>query len=155
VRIGPTRAWPFLTREHWSPRSRFVSETYAVLLIDHGSRRAEANQLIERVADLVRAQMDDHRIVEVAHMELAEPTIGHGFSRCVEQGATIVVAHPFMLAPGRHVVEDLPRLIAAAAESHPGTRYVIAEPLGVHRGIAEAVVDRCASALSDRTPEGS
>lgn len=130
-----------------------MSEKYAVLLIDHGSRRAEANQLIERVAEMVRARMDDARIVEVAHMELAEPTIGHAFSRCVEQGATFVIAHPFMLAPGRHVVEDLPRLIAEAAASHPGTKYVVAEPLGAHRGIVEAVMDRCASAL--RTPEGS
>ena len=95
--------------------------------------------------------MDGDPIVEVAHMELAEPDIAQGFDRCVEQGATIVVAHPFMLAPGRHVAEDLPRLIAAAAQSHPGTKYVIAEPLGAHPGVADAVVDRCTNALTGRT----
>lgn len=127
----------------------------AILLIDHGSRRAEANELVEQVAEMVRARVDADRIVEIAHMELAEPTIERGFARCVEQGATIVVAHPFMLAPGRHVAEDLPRLIAAAAASHPSTKYVIAEPLGAHPGIAEAVVDRCSRALDENPPEDS
>lgn len=126
-----------------------MNERYALLLIDHGSRRAEANELIERVAEEVRKRTAADRIVIVAHMELSEPTIEMGFARCVEQGATIVVAHPFMLAPGRHVAEDLPRLIAAAAALHPATRYVIAEPLGAHPGIVEAVVDRCATALAE------
>lgn len=126
-----------------------VNEKYALLLIDHGSRRVEANELIERIAEKVRTRTGADHIVAVAHMELAEPTIEAGFARCVEQGATIVVAHPFMLAPGRHVTEDLPRLIAAAAAPHPATKYVIAEPLGAHPGIVEAVVDRCTTALSE------
>lgn len=137
------------------PKILLVTETYAVLLIDHGSRRDDANELVEHVAEMVKTRMDDDRIIEVAHMELAEPTIEHGFRRCVEQGATIVVAHPFMLAPGRHVTEDLPHMIAEAAASHPGIKYVIAEPLGAHPGIAEAVVDRCARALADDTHKGS
>ncbi len=134
---------------------QFVTERYAVLLIDHGSRRDEANELVKHVAELVKARMPNYRIVEVAHMELAEPTIGHAFRRCVEQGATTIVAHPFMLAPGRHVTEDLPRLIAEAAANHPRIRYVIAEPLGAHPGIAEAVVDRCTSALASGTRKGT
>lgn len=137
------------------PKISLVTETYAVLLIDHGSRRDEANELVELVADMVKARMDDDRIVEVAHMELAAPTIGHGFRRCVERGATIVVAHPFMLARGRHVAEDLPHMIAEAAASHPGTKYIIAEPLGAHPGIAEALIDGCARALAGGTHKGS
>jgi len=132
-----------------------VTERYALLLIDHGSRRAEANELLEKVAEMVRSRVDADRIVEVAHMELAKPTIEGGFAQCVEEGATMVVVHPFMLAPGRHVTEDLPRLIAAAAASHPGTKYVIAEPLGTHPGIAQAVIDRCASALAEDPREQS
>ena len=130
-----------------------MDRRYALLLIDHGSRRTEANELIEQVAEMVKSQVDADRIVEVAHMELAEPSIERGFARCVEQGATMVVAHPFMLAPGRHVSDDLPCLIAEAAASHPGTKYVIAEPLGAHPGLAEAVIDRCSKALNDGTPK--
>ena len=119
----------------------------AILLIDHGSRRAEANALLNEVVDRVKARIGTGAIVEPAHMEIATPTIAEGFSRCVEQGASLIVAHPFMLAPGRHVKEDLPRLVGEAAASHPGVRFAIAAPLGSHPGIIDAVVERCGAAL--------
>jgi sirohydrochlorin ferrochelatase len=124
----------------------------AILLIDHGSRRAEANALLDQVAARVKVRMGEHAIVEVSHMEIAEPTIAQGFARCVELGASMVVAHPFMLAPGRHVQEDLPRLVAEAAAAHPGVGFVLASPLGTHDGIIDAIVDRCEAALE--TPKG-
>lgn len=120
----------------------------AYLLIDHGSRRAEANSLIGEVAARVRARLGDGAVVEGAHMELAEPSIEVAFARCVEQGATRVVAHPFMLTRGRHVSEDIPRLVAEAAEAHHGVEFVIAAPLGSHDGVIEAVVARCDAALA-------
>ena len=52
-----------------------------------------------------------------------------------------------MLAPGRHVQEDLPRLVAEAAEPHRGVEFVLAAPLGTHHGIIEAVLDRCNAAF--------
>ena len=79
------------------------SDVNAILLIDHGSRRAQANALLEEVAAQVRKRVGAETIVEPAHMELAEPSIEQGFARCVERGASMVVVHPFMLAPGRHV----------------------------------------------------
>ena len=129
-------------------------ERSAVLLIDHGSRRAAANELLREVATLVKKRLGEESIVEPAHMELAEPTIAEGFARCVEQGATQVVVHPFMLAPGRHVTEDLPRLVAEAAARHRGVRFSMAAPLGSHAGVIDAVIERCQSALPDAEPSG-
>lgn len=122
----------------------------AILLIDHGSRRAEANAMLDEVAARVRARMGDAAIVEIAHMEIAEPTIARGFARCVERGASVVVAHPFMLSPGRHVQEDLPRMVAEAAAQHDGVDFVLASPLGTHDGVIDAVVARCDEALDRR-----
>lgn len=120
----------------------------AFLLIDHGSRRAEANELVAQVAALVQTRMGGDAIVEAAHMELAPPTIAEAFAKCVAQGATHVIVHPFMLAPGRHAQEDLPRLVAEAAASHEGVDFVMASPLGSHEGVISAVVDRCEAAVS-------
>lgn len=130
--------------------ARQARERRAVLLVDHGSRRAQANALLDEVAGLVKQRLGAGSIVEPAHMEIAEPTVAHGFSRCVEQGATTVVVHPFMLAPGRHVTEDLPRLIAEAAKGHEGVTFAMAAPLGSHAGVVDAVIERCEAAL----PEG-
>ena len=80
-------------------------------------------------------------------MELAEPTIARAFARCVERGATNVVVHPFMLAPGRHVQEDLPRMVAEAASLHAGVDFVLAAPLGAHEGVIDAVLARFEEAL--------
>ncbi len=127
----------------------------ALLLIDHGSRRDAANQLVGEVAALVKQRLGPKSIVESAHMEIAGPTIAEAFALCVEQGATNVVVHPFMLAPGRHVTEDLPRLVAEAAAPHPGVRFSIAGPLGSHAGVIDAVIERCESALLDAEPSGA
>lgn len=103
--------------------------------------------MLERVAASVRQRMGADAIVEPSHMELASPTIAEGFARCVQQGATMVIVHPFMLAPGRHVQEDLPRLVSEAAALHPGVEFVMAGPLGAHPGVIDAVIDRCNAAL--------
>jgi sirohydrochlorin ferrochelatase len=124
---------------------------HAYLLIDHGSRRAEANALLEEVVRRVRSRMGDDAVVEGAHMEIAAPDIARGFARCVEQGATTVVVHPFMLAPGRHVQEDLPRMIAEAASSHVGVDFVLAAPLGAHEGVIDAALDRVREAIEAKS----
>ncbi|MFW2389024.1 MAG: CbiX/SirB N-terminal domain-containing protein [Polyangiales bacterium] len=121
----------------------------AILLIDHGSRRAQANALLHEVASLVKARLGAEAIVEPAHMEIAQPTIADGFARCIEQGATTIVVHPFMLAPGRHVTEDLPRLIAEAAAAHDGVSFSLAAPLGSHSGVIDAVIERCEDAVAE------
>lgn len=73
----------------------------AILLIDHGSRRAEANALLDDVADQVRKRTPES-IVEVAHLEISQPDIAQGIDACVKRGATQIVVHPFFLGPGRH-----------------------------------------------------
>ena len=115
--------------------------TRAILIVDHGSRRAAANAMLERVAELVRQRSPDVH-VEVAHMELAEPTIAQGVVACVAAGADEVIVHPYLLGPGRHCTEDIPRLVAEAASAHQGVRFAVTEPLGVHDLIADVIVER-------------
>ncbi len=113
----------------------------ALLLVDHGSRRAEANSLLAQIAALVAARRPT-LIVEIAHMELAPPTVDEAFDACVARGATEVVVMPYFLARGRHATEDIPALARAAAARHPHVALRIAEPLGVHALLAELVLAR-------------
>ena len=46
----------------------------AIIIVDHGSKRSESNDMLEQFVDQYRA-FSKHTIVEPAHMELAEPTI--------------------------------------------------------------------------------
>lgn len=94
-----------------------------LLLIAHGSRRAESNEEIRRLAAALadRAQ-DRFADVRCAFLELAEPGIGAGLEQCIADGATEVVVLPYFLSAGRHVVEDIPRELKPVIAEHPGVR---------------------------------
>ena len=115
----------------------------AVLLVDHGSRRAEANEQLEALAERVRARLPD-RFVAVAHQEIAQPDVDAGIAACVAAGAEEIVVVPYFLAPGRHTSEDIPRLVAEAASHHPGLRARVAGPLGLHEKLVDVVLERVA-----------
>jgi sirohydrochlorin ferrochelatase len=125
-----------------------------VIVVDHGSRRDESNAML---LDVVRSFVDATQmpIVEPAHMELAEPSIATAFARCVARGATIVVVFPYFLLPGRHWNDDIPRLAAAAAKNHPGVRYLVTAPFGLHPLMAEVMRLRIAHCLAHTRGEAA
>ncbi len=117
----------------------------AIVLIDHGSRRAEANAQLEAVATAVRKHYPDD-VVECAHMELAEPTLAQAIAHCVEHGADEIVVHPYFLGPGRHTQEDIPEMVEQITQQHPAVAIRVSEPLGAHPGVVDAVIDRVSRA---------
>jgi sirohydrochlorin ferrochelatase len=118
-----------------------------VIVVDHGSRRSESNELL---LDVVRqfAEATGLAIAEPAHMELAEPSIDTAFSRCVARGAETVVVFPYFLLPGRHWNNDIPQLTAAAARKHPGVGYLVTAPFGLHPLMAEVMRQRIEHCLA-------
>ncbi len=114
----------------------------AILLIDHGSVKAEANHMVSCMANLLQHVVGAGVIVRHAHMELAQPSIAEGFADCIHAGATEVVAFPYMLSPGKHVTRDVPRLVAEAALAYPGTAYRVTDAFGVHEKLAELIALR-------------
>lgn len=124
----------------------FAPEQIGVIIVDHGSRREESNQLLLIVADRLRAETG-LKIVEPAHMELAEPSIQTAFDRVVKHGAKLIIVHPYFLSPGRHWHQDIPRLAADAAQRHPGTKFLVTAPLGLHSLMLQIIQDRIQQCL--------
>lgn len=103
-----------------------------IVLVDHGSRLAESNRLVEAVARALSERFSaEFDIVEPAHMELAEPSIATAYARCVARGANRIVVLPYFLGPGRHWTNDIPQLSAAAARPFPETSFQVAPTLGL------------------------
>lgn len=125
-----------------------MPENLGIILVDHGSTRAEANDMLTKVASMFR-EVSKAKIVEPAHMELAHPTIAEAFARCVEQGAGFIVVHPYFLAPGQHSTHDIPRLTSEAAQSHSGVRYAITKPLGLDDKLIDVIRERVRETLEE------
>jgi sirohydrochlorin ferrochelatase len=126
-----------------------------VVVVDHGSRREEANRRHEQFVEAWRHH-GPYAIIEAAHMELAEPSIGSAFDACVAAGATVVVIAPYFLWPGTHWDRDIPALAAAAAARHPSIHHLVAAPLGPHPLLLEVVgqrVDHCLAHAAGTAPE--
>ncbi len=123
----------------------------AVLLMAHGSRIAEANDAVREIAAMVK-EMTDFAIVEVSFREQHQPDIQQGIDACVAQGADRIVLVPYFLYMGAHVREDLPREMAAAKVRHPGIEFIMGGHLGVHRKLAEVVVERIGETLAGSGP---
>jgi sirohydrochlorin ferrochelatase len=115
-----------------------------LLLVDHGSRRDEANAMLERVAEALRGRTDD--AVRVAHLEIALPDIASAIDACAGEGAREVVLVPWFLSPGRHTTRDIPEQARAAAARHPGLRVRVADPLGLDERLIDVLLARAASA---------
>ena len=114
----------------------------ALIIIDHGSRLKAANDMIFDVVDMLRNKNKDI-IIEGCHMELAEPDIATTFTKCVELGATHIIAQPFMLSPGRHSTSDIPQLVDDIARKFPNISYEVKPHFGTHEKMPDILFDNC------------
>ncbi len=130
----------------------------AILLIGHGSRVPEANEVLHAIAAMVK-DSTGCPIVEVAFREQHAPNIQRGIDRCVERGAGRILLYPYFLFAGAHVLEDLPAEIKEARERYPQLQMALGSPLGVHPKLGEVVCERIGEALGEAgwhcQPEGA
>ncbi len=118
----------------------------AVVLLGHGSRRAEANRGLEQVARAVGSLLDGE-VVETAYLQLARPGLAEAVERCVAAGARRVAVVPFFLFTGAHVLDDIPAEVERLRALHPGVVISVGRVLGDHPKLAQAAADRAREAL--------
>ena len=124
------------------------------MLVDHGSRRAEANAQLERVAERLRHRLPGW-IVRAAHMELASPSVDEAVAACAAEGAGEIVIHPYFLAPGSHGAVDVPELARRAALRHPDVSIRVTEPLGFDERLLDVILERIGGTAAQAPAAGS
>lgn len=123
----------------------------AMIIVDHGSRRAQANQLLHTIAQQLQETSGSRFLtVQPAHMELAEPSLETAFSKCLIQGATEIVVSLFFLSPGRHATSDIPDMIAEIQKRYPGLRIVVTDPLAPDPRLNHLLLHRAEEALLEK-----
>jgi sirohydrochlorin ferrochelatase len=128
-----------------------LPENVGVVIVDHGSIMAEANDMLLDVARMF-AESTQTAIVEPAHMELASPSIAEAIDRCVSRGADTIVIHPYFLSPGRHSKQDIPRM-AEEAGSSKNIKVLISDPLGLEPRLIEVAQRRILERWNQEQPD--
>ncbi|KAA8499206.1 Sirohydrochlorin ferrochelatase, chloroplastic [Porphyridium purpureum] len=145
----------------------------AILLVDHGSKRDEANSMLDEMAKMVISRLElttnvgsdtpsDHEVVGVfpAHMEIAPPSIQDSMREAVlNHRAEHVVVLPFFLSRGRHIQQDIPALVADAVnclQSEHGAQFTheIRPHLGVSDRLADLLLVRAGLPVPTVHPDG-
>lgn len=118
----------------------------AILLIAHGSRRAEANADLEHVAIELRKRVPESNVL-FAYLELASPSIPEGLQACVDQGARSIRILPYFLSAGSHVTDDLKRFRSEFLQKFPQTECTLCPPLGLHPDMIGVLLDRLTESM--------
>ena len=177
LRLDPQSLHADTTSHHCAGYRRTVSQSHrpssvtrqavGLLVVGHGSRRAEANAALRTAAESVAAGPPaeaapvaesvaaesvaaesvaaEPPAAEVpwlavghAFLELSEPGIEDAYGQLVKAGCQTIVVSLFFLFPGAHTMSDIPAQLVRAAARHPGARWVITEPLGLHPAVLQA-----------------
>jgi len=113
----------------------------SLLLVAHGSRRAESNAEIAALTRRVAEKAGNgFGAVEFAFLELAEPLIPDGIQSCIDKGATSVSVVPYFLARGIHVVEDIPEQVAIKQSEYPDLDIHITDYLGTSDELVDVLL---------------
>lgn len=103
----------------------------SLLLVAHGSRRAQSNEEVITLAEKLQHQCGEKfDIVHAAFLELADPLIPDGIKKCIDDGATTVRVLPYFLNSGRHVVDDIPGIVDETKRLYPHIDIKVTPHLG-------------------------
>ena len=117
-----------------------TAQRKALLIVDHGSRNAEANAATAAFAARVASERTDRRVTH-AHMELSQPDVATTIDLLVADGVDEIHVHLHFLGRGYHVRETIPELMDAARDRHPTLQITISDPIGEHPGLVDLVLE--------------
>ncbi len=121
---------------------RSSKKRLSVVLVGHGSRARGFDAAMERVAATLRRGRFFGEVC-CAFLEAAQPSIPDAINRCVERGAREVRVLPYFVLTGKHVLQDIPRMVHEASRRHADNAQIILCPyLGYHAKIVSVVKQR-------------
>ncbi|MBT8604119.1 cobalamin biosynthesis protein CbiX [Polynucleobacter paneuropaeus] len=118
----------------------------AIILFGHGARDSRWREPFDRLAGLWRAQHADTP-VELAFLEMMQPSLEEAVSALVGKGATQIMIVPVFFGQGGHLRNDFPVLLQACQEKFPAVSLSATPAVGEDLAVLQAIVDFGARAL--------
>jgi sirohydrochlorin cobaltochelatase len=101
-----------------------------LILIAHGSRDAEWNESLRQMTQNLRHSTG--KDVSLAFMDFAKPDLDALIASYARQNLSRAKLLPLFIADAGHVARDIPELVKAAEENHPGFKIEILPAVGAH-----------------------
>ncbi len=112
-----------------------------IILMGHGSRVPGASRDMEEVAQRLKDKYGYPR-VEICFISRLGPHFPEVFEKCVNQGAKKVLAIPYFLHEGLHLLLDIPEMMQKEAKRFPHVKLMLGRSLGFDEGLVDLVERR-------------
>jgi sirohydrochlorin ferrochelatase len=114
----------------------------ALVVAAHGSRREASNSEVRLLAErLSKSATGEFALIKAGFLELATPSIPEVITGCIEAGADRVVVVPYFLASGRHVSQDIPRIVEAMSARHAQVAIHVADHIGASQAMPRLILE--------------
>ncbi len=119
-----------------------LSKNIAVILVGHGSKALDFDNAMRQVASKLK-QQKKYASVCCAYLEINKPSISEAIEEAVQKGSHEVRVLPYFLLTGRHVIEDIPKIVHEAKLRHAREAKVVLCPyLGFDPKLVKLVQER-------------
>jgi sirohydrochlorin cobaltochelatase len=113
-------------------------EKAALILFAHGSRDpqwAEPFRVLQRKVTSAKPEI----AVEVAFLEIMEPTLPDAVSRLAASGHARITIAPLFMAQGAHLKRDLVAILQKLKSDHPGIELALLPAAGEVDDVLDAI----------------
>ena len=112
----------------------------AIILFGHGARDSRWREPFNRLADLWR-QQHTGTPVELAFLEMMQPSLEEAVATLSTQGATQITVVPVFFGQGGHLRNDFPVLLDACRAKFPAVTLSATPAVGEDLAVLQAIVD--------------
>jgi sirohydrochlorin cobaltochelatase len=111
-----------------------------IILFAHGARDVHWREPFDRLATLWREQ---HATVpvELAFLELMQPSLAESVASMVSIGATQITVVPVFFGQGSHLRSDFPVLLDACRAKFPQVNLSATSAVGEDLSVLQAIID--------------
>lgn len=132
---------PIIEKATLYPKGLPMNTTVANILLAHGSRDPKWQTPFIDMTNAIK-QQGNHTgstvIIELAYMELCEPSLDQICKTFAQQGIKQVNVYPVFFAAGRHLRIDVPKQLSAL-EVELNIKTTLYPPVGQERIVQDAI----------------